>query len=560
MKTMDSAGRNLIVNGRRLKPKEFFGVDAFMFWNWALTWVRGSKLPNGTKIDAWGAMREIIEQDVLALGAKWMRAPIEGEGWDPPYFNHPDYPNQRGHIQLDTVTGSRFALGPELKKLIRLYVLLAREYGIIIQIPIIWTLKEYIGGRKNDPRLDLVVMGKELEEKGIGVWNEHFVANVLRYATKLRLEGDGEGNLKVDPGTTNLYFSAVNEWSVTPAIAWTKKQMVSIIDRARQRHGNAEMGDLPGELFSLSSSEPYDQYPLDVPNDASHVEIHPPRGGNFAKQGAPIRDVWPQQLVIVDESNMLWSVKDKNEWVKKIAKWASLGTTDADAWARMHENFWAHDIYSEAHTFPHMSVRWHRSTDSAEMVRKTIMELTGATVQPPPPPPPPPGEKNPLEGRLELLRQGKTRTVVFPEGLWPVTLKGGNEKDAVIKLAPGGGKAKGQGVLRGSWNVLFDRVEKVRRFWAFVATDRGDIVEITVSLYARGGPDGGSSLSAPISIHKESPQASYYDAYNARQVGGLSMKGVNIHVECRVNGQSENVARKGTLTARPHVAVYLELE
>lgn len=554
MKTMSRSGKTLLVNERRVRPKEFFGVDAFMFCNWAYTWINGSRMPNGTKVDAWGTMRAIIEEDVLAIGCKWMRAPIELEGWGPPYFDHPDHPNQRGVINLLATPGSKFTLGPAVKKCLRLYTRLAREYDIIIQIPIIWTLKEYVGG-KGDPRRKLVIHGKELGDEGVGVWNEHFVANVLRYVTKLKNEGDGEGNNQVGPGSTNLYLSAINEHHVTGQTPnWSHNQMKAICLRARERMGRSELGDLPGELFSLSSSGRYDEYPLKVPQEASHVEQHPPRSGNWDKQGPVMRDVWPTQLIICDESNMLWNAAEKKEWVAKIAKWASLGTTNVKMWQRMHEDLWANDIYSFGHTFPHMSVRWHGPTKSGERVKKAIAELTGATSQPPPAPPPSPTPENPLMGELKFGSKSRWGYAIFQEGLFPALVKGGSEDNAEFDLGEGGSVAEGPGVMRSRWFVTFSKEVEICMLSAFMGTDRGDIVELSVAVYARGGRDNGMKLAPTFSWHKESDLANY-DASFSAIVPMVRCRGLSFHVDARCNGESKTPGREGTLTSRPHIGL-----
>lgn len=546
MRTMDNVGERLVVNGQPVEPKAFFGAEGFMFCQWAMTWIRGSRLPNGTKIDAWGVMHRILEEDVLDLGCKWFRAPIENEGWGPPYFNHPEFPNHQGLVDVRTGIGSS-DLPEQTKKIIRLYVILARKFDLIFQIPIVWTLKDTLG--PDDPRYRITNRrGEELGERGIGVWNEHFVADVLRYATKLKKHGDGEGNNRVDPGNLNLYFSIANEWRTVRGGSepWTKDQVLLILARAKERQGHPEFGDWPDELLSISSMLPGDDIRFDVPGEVSHAEPHPQRHGTWTQQGRDLRNAWPRQLIIADESMMLWTKQDLDAWVEKIPKWRGLGTTDVDAWQRMHADFWKHGIYSQAHTFPHMSVRWHGSTNSGEVVKAAIRELTGATPGGPPPPPPPDNSGDPRKGELELHVLGEnTGTPVWPERIWPLLIQGGTEKDAKVTLKSPGAEAhssaigEDRGVLRCEYTVRFPRQVKLWRIETFIASDAGDVFEAHLNVF---GFDARRIYHR--SEHKEEPFG-HYDAYKhtdfpVRQ----QVSGVYISVLYRVNGQTQNELRK----------------
>lgn len=572
MRTMARAGSQLIVNGQPKQPSEFFGAEGFMFCQWAASWIRGSKLPSGERVDAWGVMNRILEEDVKELGCSWFRVPFENEGWGPPYFNHPDYPNHQGLVDISTgVGGSEL---PEFtKKIIRLYVILARRHGIIFNIPIIWTTKEKIGGSR-DPRLRLrnPRTGKPWGDKGISVWCEHFIADVLRYARHLEKNGDGEGNNRVDAGPLNLWFSLVNEFTVT-RYPLSRAQVLAILDRAKQRQGKPEFGDWPNELLSISQSGDPEEYAFKAPGEVSHIEPHFPRSGTWAQNGANARHIWPTQAIVADESMMLWAKQDQDDWIPKIPKWAGLGTSDVEAWQRMHVDLWKHMIYSQGHTFPHMSIRWHGRTNSGEIVKKAIMELTGVdsggSGTPPPPPPPPP--TGPLKGELQFHVLGNSGVVVFPDGLWPCLVEGGDEKDAKVSLKdPKGDRDSSavgddRGVLRAVYEVDLKRPRELWQIESFIGNDRGDVVEADVDVYAADAVRRGERLYHR-SLHKEDP-FSVYDAWNGKPVNATVSR-IIVHLTYRVNGDTHNDFRKkkenygglglkNRLSARAHFGVEL---
>lgn len=356
-------GNRFTLNGKVVQPREFVGRNGFKFVNHVAAWARGSV--NG--LDNWGNMRRYIEEAIVGLGCKWMRAPTELEFWGPPYFDHPDYPNERGLWNLGTGTGSGFVIPDIQKKIIRMYVVLARKYDIVIQVPWLWTIK---GEGDDDPRRWSSL------RRDVSVWNEHLIANVGRYLHQLKTEGDGEGEHRVDPGPLNILSSIANEYRVH-ADEFTDVQISNICRRWKTR-------DNPGELLSLSQSQPkHEFWPSTA--DVSHIELHPKRDGEWWKTGAELHDKFGRHLVLLDESMLYITPADRAEWVPKIPKWAGLGSSDLGHYMEMHADFWDHGLYSCFHDFESMGAGWHGGYRTSDL-DGAISDALGGVAPPPPPP------------------------------------------------------------------------------------------------------------------------------------------------------------------------------
>lgn len=498
-------GRYYTLNGVAAKPKEFIGIDGFKFVNHVWSWVLGGAHgeDGGAHLDR---ARRYIEREVIGSGCRRMRAPVELMFWDPPYFDFPAYSNVANSpdlVNLASGTGSLYHMTSGLRKTIRMFVNLAREFDIVIEVPWLWTIK---GRGENDPR------------ESVSLWNEHFIGNEVEgigaYLYKLRTEGDGEGEHRVDPGGLNLLADAMNEYTAHSEI-WSFSQLLNVARRWHER-------DAKGELLLISQSGAADRY--DPPlasyygtNGYDGVCLHPPRDGEWEATGTVARRKWPHELIDFNESQMGWTEEQRSFWVPLIPKWAGLGTTDMGRWRRMHENFLENDIYVTFHTFRGMDAYWPETPRT--IVEETIRSITGGGTEPPPPPPPSPP---PSGARMKIRRSDDKELVVERD---PEIVKGGSEEF----------------VLRDFLSIGVPS-RKLERLHVFHGLDKGDIVEMDTEIHANG------KTLYVRSEHKETSEP--FDAWETWDPADFSeyVQSLEIHLVCRVTGKNPF----GALIARPH--------
>lgn len=383
-------GKFLTWNGEVIPPRKCVGVDGF---KWANHIVAGIKSGDVRHFDnARGYVEEICK-----LGCRRMRSPLEMLFWSGPYFdlpsdgaapyNIPNVANTTELVNLATPTGSRFELTPLFKETLRWFVIIAREFGIVIEIPLLWTIKGQAGRKTRfhpDPRLK--------NGKTVSSWNEHYLANVGRYVQLLRIEGDGDGASRVEPGGLNLEIDFANEFQ-THSDMFTKGQLRNIARRWQTR-------DAPRHpVIGISEAAGFmDEYypPLQSrkgPEGFDGPSKHPPRSKeknrhgkkiDWDETGTAMREEWPKEYVIVNESQLGMTQEQRDFWVPKIPKWAGLGTTDMGKWERMLCNFLDNDEYVYAHTFRGMDAGWPKTPQT--VVERVLARIAEGTLEPPPPP------------------------------------------------------------------------------------------------------------------------------------------------------------------------------
>ena len=396
-------GKFYTLNGQVVKPDKFFGIDGFKWANHIWAWISGGAHGEGGGVHLTRA-KKYVEEEVLGNGCQRMRAPVELMLWSTPYFNlAPTNPapytktnvaNTLPLVNLNVGTGSGFSLTPGMKKMIRMFVNIAREYEIVIEVPWLWTIKSEAKGKaaarlglEEDPRNRFEKDGKS----GVSIWNEHFMAahGVGAYLHQLRTVGDGEGIHRVDPGPLNLIHDVMNEFTAHVPTIWTPGpdgQQGQVVRRMRER-------DCPEErIVLLSQSGRADRY--DPPLQSQHGTkgysgpcLHPPRDGEWAKTGNVMRGEWPNELIDVNESQLGMTQEQRDFWVAIIPKWAGLGSSDMPTWRRMHENFVANDVYTTFHNFRGMDAGWPETAET--VVEETIRSITGGGGVTPPPDPEP---------------------------------------------------------------------------------------------------------------------------------------------------------------------------
>ncbi|MCP4201146.1 MAG: hypothetical protein GY769_04350 [bacterium] len=404
---VDREGKFYSIDGEIVRPRDFVGVGGFKFVNHVVAWVQGGHGGEGGGVHLDRAER-YIERDVLGLGCRRMRSPVELMFWGGPYFdlptdgsvpapyNRPNVANTLSLVNLRCGTGGGFSMTPKLEKVIRKLILLARKHDIIIEVPWLWTIKGEAGRKTKhhpDPRL----------RHGVSAWNEHYLAaqGIGAYLQKLYTQGDGEGETRVDPGGLNLISDACNEYTAH-ADVFTRSQLLNIAARWQVR-------DAPSQPINLiSQSGVLDRYdpPLESDEGARGYDgpcTHPPRSRSRDKHGREydwdetgdaMRNEWPDELLDANESQLLMTKAQRDFWVPLIPKWAGLGSTDMRKCRAMHECFLRNDIYTTLHTFRGMDGGWPETAQT--VVEDTVREITGGG-GPPPPPPPPPFEARPYD-------------------------------------------------------------------------------------------------------------------------------------------------------------------
>jgi hypothetical protein len=509
-------GRYYTLNGEIVKPDKFFAGEAFKGMNHIVAWVMGGAHgePGGVHLDRF---RRYLEKEIVGNGLRRCRLPIELMFWDAPYFDLPEKPNVANTydlVNLATGTGSQYHMTSMMRKCLRMAVNLAREFDIIFELVLCWTVK---GRGPDDPR------------QNVAAWNEHLIGNeaegIGKYLFQLRTEGDGEGEHRVDPGGLNLLADAANEYTVHAEV-FTQAQLQNVARRWHER-------DAKGELLLISQSGAADRYDpplasLQGTNGYDGVCLHPPRDGAWESTGTIARNKWPNELIDFNESQMGWTEELRSHWVPLIPKWAGLGTTDMDRWEAMHRNFIENDVYTTFHTFRGMDSAWPESPQSA--VEERIREITGVVVGPPPPPPPP--DPPPVTG-LRIVRNDEKELII--------------ERDPEVVL--GGDEAN---VLKDSIGVILPAGRRLERLHVFHGLDRGDIVEMDTEIHANG------KTLYVRSDHKET--SAPYDAWETWDPPENDlhedMKNLEIHVVCRVNGRRLD----GKLQARPHWGIRVVFE
>lgn len=398
-------GRRYTLNGEIVTPSQFYGIGAFKWCNHIWAWIQGGAhgMGGGEHLDN---AKRYVEREVLGNGCRRMRAPVELTLWTGPYFDvAPNAPepwrgwtnvaNGLDLVDLRASPGSHFRLTSGMKKLIRMYVVIAREFDIVIEVPWLWTIKSQASGEAlnrlgldDDPRLRwhrAPEQAKGGSQHGVAVWNEHFLAaqGIGAYLRVLREEGDGEGEHRVDPGGLNVISDLMNERTAHVPEIWNQKTLGQVAQRFRVR-------DTQGELALISQSGPIDSY--DTPLASQHgaygydgVAGHFPRSGEWAKTGTVARAKWPQELIDANEAQMGWTAEQRAAWVELIDKWEGLGSTDLETWIRMHDNFVSEDIYTTFHTLRAMDAGWPHTPQT--LVEERIREFTGAGGGADPPPP-----------------------------------------------------------------------------------------------------------------------------------------------------------------------------
>ncbi len=390
-------GKYYQLNGETWKPDQFFGIDGFKWANHLIAWIMGgyNGETGGSHLDR---AERYIEQEVIGNGCKRMRSPLEFLFWTGPYFNLlrgnpapyniPNVANTLDLVNLNVGTGSSFSLTPRFKKLLRMFVVLARKHDIVIEIPLLWTIKG-IAPKKGtfhpDPRVE--------NGHRVSAWNEHYLVNVSQYIEKLYTEGDGEGAHRVDPGGLNLMFDDCNEYTAH-ADVFTPNQLRGIARRWRTRDCPSQ----PVNLISQSSGEIRYDPPLQSKEGNEGFTgpcVHFPRDGEWRQSGRYARQKWTEELIDCNESMLGMDQLQREFWVAIVPKWAGLGTKNMDGWHRMHELFVINKIYTTFHTFRGMDAGWPETPQG--IVEGTLRELTGGAglepipipLDPPTPPEPP---------------------------------------------------------------------------------------------------------------------------------------------------------------------------
>lgn len=393
-------GKFYTLNGATTRPEEFIGIDGFKFVNHIFAWIKGGAMGEGGGAHLSRA-KTYLERDVVGLGCKRMRSPVELMFWGPPYFdqdtsqpspyNRPNLANTMELVNLNVGTGSGFSLTPALKKAIRMFVLLAREFDIVIEVPWLWTIKGEADGRSRD-RLGI---GQDPRNRfGVSVWNEHFLAahGVGAYLELLHEVGDGEGETRVDPGGINILSDFANEYTVH-ADVFTEDQLRNMARRWNER----DAPHVPVNLISQSGAANRYDPPLESQRGKEGYDgptIHPPRSSwrdeqrqktwDWDESGTVARLTWPGELIDMNESQLALTQEQRDFWVPLIPKWAGLGTTNLAKWIRMHRDFIANDCYTTLHTFRGMDAAWPVTPQTA--VEEAVRELTNAGPIDPPPP------------------------------------------------------------------------------------------------------------------------------------------------------------------------------
>ena len=295
------------------------------------------------------------------------------------------------------------------------------------------------------------------------------------------------------------------------------------------------------------------QYQADTsPDSYDMYTLHPERSGEW---WASVDDgVFNQYLrgelpTYFSESKMWVDPEDRDrckEWYRNTTGW----TTNWNQYENWMESCKDAGIHFVVHDEKGMQSAsgWPRA--------ETVLERNLGGSGPPPPPPPPPVE-DPTTGKLELAVSKadtlgrRTFTVLYPEGLFPLTLEGGSERSAKPQLGEGGGEALGDnsGVLRCAYEVEFPTMCDLTAVDVFQGLDRGDIVEMDTEVHDQYG-----RAVHQNSDHKEC--TGNYPAWIRYPVEARTKK-LLIHHVCRVNGNSE--FRTLDLVARPHFGVRLQV-
>ncbi len=444
------SGKWYTLNGEIVKPKDFWGIGGFKFANHIAAWATGQ---GEAHLDR---AQRYIENEVVGLGCRRMRAPVELLLWSGPYFdlpadgdapyNIPNLANTQAVVNLNVNTGSGFSLPPLFKRIVRMYVKLAREFDIVIEVPWIWTIKVRATKRTKhypDPREE------SNGGKGISAWLEHYMASrgVGGYLELLATKGDGDGNSRVDAGPLNLLHDFCNEYAThTEDQQFSKGQLRSMCRRWRTRDAMSQKVILISQASGRGDT--YDPPLQSKVGDEgfSGVCVHPPRdvqkGVDWDETGDLIRGTWLNELIDVNESQLLVTQADREYWFVKIPKWAGLGSTDMVKCERMHENFTENDIYSTLHTMRAMDA-YHPETEQG-VVEDTVRRITGGTG--PPPPPPRVGYRQPInilyrDVLARKLRPGRSayaseKSLAFKEAkVWKMLAEGVSITDALHAIA-----------------------------------------------------------------------------------------------------------------------------
>ncbi len=393
---MGIKGKHYTMNGKVVKPDDFFGIGGFKFANHIVGWIDNKGATAQAHLDN---ARRYIEDEVLGNGCRRMRAAVELMFWNPPYFNLPktnpapytiaNVANTEKLVNLHVGTGSAFQLPEKFKKVIRMYVLLAREYGIIIEVPWCWTIKKVLRSNSDSARrLRLSGDPRATPHRTIAQWNEHYIGNeangIGAYLHLLKTKGDGEGKHEVTRGPLNLLHDAMNEGDVTN-VPWSMSQLRNIARRWHTR-------DAPGEPLFMSLSGGLHKYYAPLRSEfgaegfdavAPHTaRSDDPDWGKWDEQGTAARKRWPKELIDIDESQLGWTKEQRGDWVKLIPKWGGLVSTDIRRWTRMHANFVEEDCYTTFHTLRAMDAGWPNTAQTE--IEETIRSITGGGNAPPP--------------------------------------------------------------------------------------------------------------------------------------------------------------------------------
>lgn len=412
MLKVGKVGKFYTLNGQIVMPKNFRMVSLFKFVNHLVAWADGGAHDIGGGVHLANAKRT-LEREVVGLGFKCARAPVELMMWGPPYFDvgairvgevevEPPEPwrgwsnvaNTLSLVNLRSGTGSSFQLSAKMKKVIRMMVVLAREFDIVFEIPWVWTMKAVSGGYTNarlgfsdgDPRRRFD--SNRPQQGGVGIWNEHFLGErgVGAYLHTLETDGDGTGVSRVDPGPLNLRHDFMNERTAhvgdpdpDKTNEWDESQLMNLARRWKTR-------DAPGQMAEISESGKVTyRAPLaSVHGDRGFdtVAAHPPRGPGWVVAPLSYREKWPNELLNFNESQMAWTKEQKELWVTLIPKWEGLGSTDLDSIQRMYENMEKADGYICAHTLRGMDGGWPNTPQTA--VEEMLREFNEVSGGPPP--------------------------------------------------------------------------------------------------------------------------------------------------------------------------------
>ena len=404
--------RRYTIGGEVVQPRNFVFRDAFKFVNHVAKWARG----HGG--GALGDGRRYIEGRIVGLNLKGMRAPTCVDLWNTGFWIEP--PNETGVVNLEAKAGSRFRLSQLQRKIIRMYVLLGREYEITIEVPWCWTIKHpkevLISGTPEngkwefrDPRAK-GLRGKAAE-LAVSEWNEHYLANIAKYLRLLRDVGDGEGKSRVDPGPLPILSEAANEYETLGGAKWTQEQLGNIFRRWHLRDTPTKEGGANFELLGISTGGPvawkgsgvvpYPYPPLEndgamAPDD---IRIHPPRDVEIPwwEIGKYIDAAkYPAKPVFVNEPILLMPTK---AYDSPGHKWKWLGTKRHDKYFQMLDDLIGRGVYVTIHDGGAddgslhgggMSANWIPGEgvpggDKPGTIDAMIKEWAGG-VSPPPPP------------------------------------------------------------------------------------------------------------------------------------------------------------------------------